>query len=181
MTAKALTASLEDYLEAIYQIAAEKRVARAKDISERLKVNSSSVTGALHALAGKDLVNYAPYDLITLTPKGSRVAENVILRHEALRDFFEKVLGVEKVEAEETACRMEHGLSTAVLERFVHFIDFMEVCPRGGLQWIQELGYPCRHWRTGEDCETCVQDVLRLAAKRREEPPLKGASSFDQG
>ena len=43
---EALTASMEDYLEAIFYIVAEKGAARAKDISKRLKVNHSSVTGA---------------------------------------------------------------------------------------------------------------------------------------
>ena len=91
---KSLTASLEDYLEAIFHVAAEKGAARAKDISRRMKVNSSSVTGALRALADRGLVNYAPYDIVTLTAKGTRMAEDVIRRHEVLRDFFVKVLAV---------------------------------------------------------------------------------------
>ena len=37
-----LSASLEDYLEAIFHVVADKGAARAKDISKRLKVNSSS-------------------------------------------------------------------------------------------------------------------------------------------
>ncbi len=77
-----LSASLEDYLEAIFQIVRDKQAARAKDISERLKVRRSSVTGALHALADRELINYAPYDLITLTDKGKIVAQAVVRRHE---------------------------------------------------------------------------------------------------
>ena len=41
-----LTASQEDYLEAIFHIAAEKQAARAKDIAKKLNVKASSVTGA---------------------------------------------------------------------------------------------------------------------------------------
>jgi len=52
---KTLSASLEDYLEAIYHIVREKKAARAKDISKRLGVNRSSVTGALHSLAERKL------------------------------------------------------------------------------------------------------------------------------
>jgi DtxR family Mn-dependent transcriptional regulator len=40
-----LSASLEDYLEAIFHIVAEKQAARVKDIAKRLSVNNSSVTG----------------------------------------------------------------------------------------------------------------------------------------
>jgi len=91
---EALTASMEDYLEAIFHIVAEKGAARAKDISKRLKVNHSSVTGALQALASRNLVRYAPYEVTTLTPKGKALAEDVIRRHEILRTFFVKVLAV---------------------------------------------------------------------------------------
>ena len=44
-----LSASLEDYIEAIYHIVAEKQVARGKDIAARLNVSGASVTEALRA------------------------------------------------------------------------------------------------------------------------------------
>ncbi len=65
MAKQKLTASQEDYLEAIYTISQEKMAARAKDISTHLDVRASSVTGALRTLGGMGLINYAPYDLIT--------------------------------------------------------------------------------------------------------------------
>lgn len=72
-----LSESLEDYLEAIYHIVSQKQAARATDISKRLNVNPSSVTGALRSLADKGLVNYAPYDIVTLTAEGSVAARLV--------------------------------------------------------------------------------------------------------
>ncbi len=42
-----LSASQEDYLEAIFHISEEKMAARAKDIAKYLDVKASSVTGAL--------------------------------------------------------------------------------------------------------------------------------------
>ena len=96
-----LSSSMEDYLEAIFHISQEKQAARAKDIADRVMVNKSSVTGALRALSEKGLVNYAPYDIITLTVKGKRLAEEIVRRHEALNDFFIKVLLIDQDEAEE--------------------------------------------------------------------------------
>ena len=110
-----LSASLEDYLEAIFHIVDEKQAARAKDIAQRLRVRASSVTGALQLLADKGLINYAPYDLITLTPKGKKLARDVILRHEALREFFTKVLAVDPDVAEEAACKMEHAIPPQIV------------------------------------------------------------------
>ena len=138
-----LTPSLEDYLEAIRLISREKPAVRAKDISARLEVTSSSVTGALRALAERDLVNYAPYDLITLTPQGSRVAGQIIHRHDVLRDFLIEVMGADEVEAEQNACRMEHSVSPAVLRRFVMFARFLEEAPAGGRRWVEAFKRYC--------------------------------------
>ena len=83
-----LSSNMEDYLEAIFHISQKKQAARAKDIADRLKVNKSSVTGALRSLSEKGLVNYAPYDIITLTTKGKRLAIEIVRRHDALKEFF---------------------------------------------------------------------------------------------
>ena len=138
-----LSASLEDYLEAVYWISDAKQAARAKDISQRLGVNNSSVSGALRALSERGLVNYAPYDLVTLTPEGRTIAIDVVRRHEALRDFFVKVLAVDAKVADLGACKMEHEIPPEILERFIQFADFMESCPRSGARWFREFGFAC--------------------------------------
>jgi DtxR family Mn-dependent transcriptional regulator len=162
-----LSASLEDYLEAISHVVVLKGAARAKDISRRLKVNSSSVTGALRALADRELVNYAPYDVITLTPKGARLAKDVIRRHEVLRDFFVHVLGADDAEGEEGACKVEHAVPRPILERLIRFIDFLESCPRAGANWIQGFNHYCGHGAKLEDCERCVSLSLEEVRKKR--------------
>lgn len=140
-----LSASLEDYLEAIHHIAASKKAARAKDIAGRLKVNSSSVTGALRALAARELVNYTPYDVVTLTPKGQKIARDIVRRHQALRDFFVKVLDVEDTLADQCACRMEHALPHEILDRLARFVEFAETSAGEDATWLQEFA----HYRTG--------------------------------
>ena len=132
MTEATLSASLEDYLEAIFHIVREKQAARPKDIANRLEVGNSSVTGALKALAERQLVNYAPYDVVTLTSSGEEVAREVVRRHETLREFFIKVLAADHELAEGAACRMEHAVPGELIDRFVRFIEFVEMCPKGG-------------------------------------------------
>ena len=136
-----LSASLEDYLEAIYEIVRTKQAARASDIADRMAVGRSSVTGALHTLADRGLINYAPYDLITLTDAGRGVARGVVRRHEVLRDFFTKVLGVSEADADAAACKMEHAIGERVFQRFVEFIEYVERCPPGGSEWISGFGH----------------------------------------
>ncbi len=166
-TAETLTASLEDYLEAIFHIIAEKRAARPKDIARRLKVSNPSVTGALRLLAKKKLVNYAPYDLVTLTGKGEEAARDVIRRHEVLRDFFVKVLAVEQDVADKAACKMEHSIPGVILERFIQFAEFVEVCPRGGSKWIAGFGYHCDYDSAMENCEKCIAQALEEVKKKK--------------
>jgi DtxR family Mn-dependent transcriptional regulator len=121
-----LTESVEMYLKAIYQVVREKQAARAKDIAIRLNVNSSSVTAALKHLSGRGFINYEPYDIITLTPEGMRVAREIVERGEAIRKFLIGVLEIDPEEAEESACRMEHVVTTQVWKRLEALTRLLE-------------------------------------------------------
>lgn len=138
-----LSASLEDYLEAIYHIVEEKQVARVRDIARKLKVQNPSVTGALQALSEKQLVNYAPYDVITLTEKGTEVARNVVRKHEVLRDFFTNVLFVDDKCAEEGACRMEHAVPRLIVNRLIHLVDFAKDSQEKRDNWMEAFRDYC--------------------------------------
>ena len=130
-----LTSSMEDYMEAILALSAEGGVARARDIAAALGVSRPSVTGALRHLAEHGLVNYRPYELITLTPKGAEAARRVSRRHEVLSRFFRGALGVAEETAERDACRIEHGLSRETVDRVVAFMEFLEERPRLVRDW----------------------------------------------
>lgn len=162
---KALSASLEDYLEAIFQIMQVKPAARAKDIGKRMRVSRSSVTGALHALAERDLINYAPYDLITLTRKGKVAARDVVKRHEALRGFFVRVLAVEDAEADAAACKMEHAIPEGILERFAKFIDFLETQPCQGSDWAEAFDRYCQQEETSDQMKDVPASVTLATVK----------------
>jgi DtxR family Mn-dependent transcriptional regulator len=180
----ALSASLEDYLEAIYWISDEKQAARAKDISKRLGVNNSSVSGALRALSERGLVNYAPYDLVTLTPEGRTIAVDVVRRHEALRDFFIKVLAVDVKIADAGACKMEHEIPAEILERFILFVEFMESCPRSGVRWFREFGYACQSSpedEPGENCGRCAALEKLEDVKKERSSAIKKLSDMQTG
>jgi len=155
-----LSASIEDYLEAIFHIVADKKAVKPRDIAKRLKVTRASVTGALRSLAEKKLINYAPYDLITLTSAGELAAKDVVRRHEVLHDFFVDVLAVDDTEAGIAACQMEHSIPKAIVDRFINFIDFVQTCPRGGTKWIKGFSYQCDHDSTQENCESCIASCL---------------------
>jgi len=134
-----LSASLEDYIEAIYNIVEEKEKARSKDIAACLKVSGASVTEALRSLSAKGLINYAPYAAITLTDKGRKVAKDVVHRHNALKHFFTDVLGIKEDIAEEGACRVEHTAPREIIDQMINFINYLEACPGNSKELVDDF------------------------------------------
>ncbi|OGV68461.1 MAG: hypothetical protein A3K19_10075 [Lentisphaerae bacterium RIFOXYB12_FULL_65_16] len=180
-TPEHLSASQEDYLEAILLISSRKRAARATDIARHLHVKGPSVTGALRSLARQELVNYAPYDLITLTEKGERLATEVCRRHEALERFFLHVLHVSDAAAAAAACRIEHAIPTEVLERLMRLAEFAGACPRLGQDWLARAESGCQKARDGRRCAQCLtEDVTALAAAAAQQATQRRTGA-DQG
>jgi DtxR family Mn-dependent transcriptional regulator len=122
-----LSASLEDYLEAILQLERASRVTRVSEIAAQLNVSRPSVTGALKNLATRGLVTHARYGHVTLTEEGAWVAGDVERRHLAIRDFLTGVLDIPEDRAETAACRLEHVLEADVIARFVSYAEGLGV------------------------------------------------------
>ena len=100
--------------------------AKVTEISNALNVKKASVTGALNALAQKNLINYEPYSKITMTSKGEISAKKILKKHELLCDFFENVLNLSAEEASINACRMEHVGSETFFTNFVKFSEYIK-------------------------------------------------------
>jgi len=155
-----LSESLGDYLECIYHLVRSAPVARVRDIAERMNVQMSSVTGALKSLAEKELINYEPYGLITLTPRGQKAARELVRRHEALTQFLMRVLSVDPAAAGRNACHMEHAIEPQVLEKLVKFLQFLEGCPRAGNCWKRGFKDMCGRGADAEECRGCIRMEL---------------------
>ena len=115
----ALTASLEDYLEAIKEVIDGSADAHAhtSEIAKRLKVAKPSVTYALGILRDQGYLNYNTSRPVTLTALGEAEASRVIRRHRVLTVFLRDVLKLEEASAGQTACRIEHVIDERVLKR----------------------------------------------------------------
>jgi DtxR family Mn-dependent transcriptional regulator len=158
-----LSESLENYLETILDLEKANKVARAKDIAERLGLQKGSVSGALKVLKEKGLINYEPYSFITLTAKGGEIAKSVQRRHTVLQDFLQNVLQVGAEKAEDAACRMEHAIDEETLDRLVAFIDHINNCPRTGADWLASfVNYYKTHQHDPEKCGKCVNELTQL-------------------
>ena len=142
-----LSASLENYLETILDIYEEKQEIKATDIAKRSNVSKASVTEALRALAGKGLINYTPYENITLTSCGTDRAKKIMLKHKVLYDFLNGFLEIEKNEAMENACKIEHVISENVLNKFICFLEFNNINCVQKSEYIKDFHLFCKEKR----------------------------------
>ncbi len=114
-----LTASLEDYLEAI-KILMDTDAhghAHTTDIAKRLKVSMPSVSNALAVLSKHGYIHYDTNYPVTLTELGQKEAERVMRRHRVLSEFLRDVLQLDAEGASRTACRMEHVTDEQLITR----------------------------------------------------------------
>lgn len=118
-----LTSNMEDYLEVILNLQREHRVARVKDVAQRLNVKMPSVTGAMQGLAEKGLVNYERYSYLTLTAAGEKIAREIGERHETFYTFLTEVLELDHKTAELDACRLEHATSRKTFAKIKQFTN----------------------------------------------------------
>ena len=118
-----LTASSEDYLEAIYQLGGEDHPVRSVDLAAKLNVSKPSVNKALSTLKAVGFVKQPYYGDITLTKLGLDYARGVQSRHDVLLQFLSEVLGVDDELASAEACKMEHAISDDTLKRWVVFMN----------------------------------------------------------
>lgn len=158
-----LSESMENYLEVILALENETKVARAKDIAEKLQVQRGSVTGALKSLGEKGLINYEPYSYITLTIKGKRIAKEITHRHQVLKDFLLNVLQIDAKTAEDNACRMEHAIDKKTIDRLILFIEYIHVCPRAGEDWLKSFMKYCEKDESQRaECSQCIDDLKSM-------------------
>jgi len=140
-----LSASLEDYLEAILNLTSASNVARSRDIAEQLGVSRASVTGALRVLKKKGLANYKPYDYVTLTDSGKAAAAEIATKHNILKSFFINVLGVESDIAQQAACKAEHALGRGIIAKLLCFIEFVTQSSENGCDLSNEFQKFCKN------------------------------------
>ncbi len=123
---KNLSSGLEDYLEAIYISHINNEPLKGAELARKLNISRASVSEALSKLVAKGLIKYSSYEAIAITQSGIDEAMKVYTKHHTLEHFFEKVLGIEKAEASENACKIEHIVSQNILDEMQDFTQFCQ-------------------------------------------------------
>lgn len=117
------TPSMEDYIEQIYILMESKGYARVSDIAEQLTVHPSSVTKMVQKLDKDEYLNYEKYRGFILTPKGKKIGERLVFRHELLEQFL-KIIGVDEDKIYEDVEGIEHHLSWNSIDRIGELVQY---------------------------------------------------------
>jgi len=145
-----ITTSIEDYIEAIYEITRARDGARVKEIAEKLGVTYPSISGILKKLVEMGLVTHERYGNVRLTAEGEKLGRDIAERHKILFDFMNEILKIPKETAQVDACGMEHSMSPETRDAFLSFIRFVQTCPKGVPSWLKNYYYFREHGERAE-------------------------------
>jgi DtxR family transcriptional regulator, Mn-dependent transcriptional regulator len=126
-----LTAPVEDYLKAIYELEAAGGPAGTNEIAAVLGIAAPSVSGMLRRLARQRLVTHEPYKGVQLTREGRRAALRTIRRHRVIEAYLMQALGYPWDLVHDEAERLEHSASDELIDRMAAAIGEPATDPHG--------------------------------------------------
>src|SRR5689334_5394842 len=107
----------ENYAKALYELQFRSdRAVGTSAVAERLGVTRASASGMLRRLAAEGIVDYAPYHGARLTPRGERIALEMIRHHRLIELFLAEVLGMPWDRVHGEAEVLEHHISEELEE-----------------------------------------------------------------
>jgi DtxR family Mn-dependent transcriptional regulator len=157
-----MSASTEEYLEALYNLTQDGQSASTSSISKRLHIAPASVTEMLKKLAENGYVDYSPYQGVSLTTKGFEIAEKMTRKHRLLERFLHDVLHIGKDKVHKEACAMEHSLSDETERALCQALKSPAKCPDD-----DKVIPPCNlGFSSCDECRKRNDAVLEQVGKR---------------
>jgi len=126
-----LTAPVEDYLKAIYELERAGEPAATTDLAVQLGLTPASVTGMVRRLAEQGLRTHERYRGVRLTAKGRLGALRTLRRHRIIESYLVHALGYGWDEVHVEAERLEHAATDALIDRMALAIGEPTVDPHG--------------------------------------------------
>ncbi len=120
-----------DYLEIIYYLAQRGEPVIAARLADWLNLQPPTVSHALQEMEKKGYIQRDQRNVISLTPAGFELAQDIVRRHRSLECFLADVVGMPWHLVHEEAVRLEHALSPALEERIYTLVGAATTCPHG--------------------------------------------------
>lgn len=122
----------ENYIKAIYKLNSNKKHAvTTNSIAELMQTKPASVSDMLKRLAIKKFINYEKYKGVKLTPKGNKLALEIIRKHRLWEVFLVNKLNFKWHEVHDIAEQLEHIRSEELVNRMDAFLDYPKFDPHG--------------------------------------------------
>lgn len=131
MNNKMQTQAIEDYLKAIYKIAASGTRVSTSAIARRLELAQASVTGMIKKLAEMKLLEYSPYKGVKLTTAGRKIALETIRHHRLLELYLQEAMGYTWDRVHDEAEHLEHHISEEFEAKMDEFLGYPSFDPHG--------------------------------------------------
>ncbi|HVL62504.1 MAG TPA: metal-dependent transcriptional regulator, partial [Microbacterium sp.] len=112
-----LSAPVEDYLKAIYDLERSGSAAGTNELAARLGIAPASVSGMVRRLADQGLITHERYRGVRLTDEGRRAALRTIRRHRIIEAYLTQALGYAWDLVHDEAERLEHACSDELVDR----------------------------------------------------------------
>jgi DtxR family transcriptional regulator, Mn-dependent transcriptional regulator len=129
--AAGLTAPVEDYLKAIYELERSGHPAGTKEIAAALRIAPASVSGMIRRLASQGLIAHERYRGVRLTASGRAAALRTLRRHRVIEAYLAEALGYPWDRLHEEAERLEHAASDELVDRMAAAIGEPATDPHG--------------------------------------------------
>jgi len=165
-----LSAKMEDYLKAIYELQRESEgPVSTSHIAELLEVTPPTATSMMEKLEDREFVEREKYKGVRLTPQGETVALEVVRHHRLLETYLTEELGYDWADVHDEADRLEHHISEEFERRVAEVLDDPTVDPHGdpiptdSLEPVDE--------GAGETLGTCVEGQHVIVQRVRDRDP----------
>ena len=139
-----VSASTEDYLEALFRLESQGKKLTVTALAEQLKRTKGTVVTAVKKLAEQGFAEHQSYGEISLTDKGREIGWRIDMKHECLTGFFHDLLKVDKRKAEDIACLIEHHLDGGAAEKFFNLVAFLTTAREKSESFSAELSAALR-------------------------------------
>jgi DtxR family Mn-dependent transcriptional regulator len=126
-----LSQAIEDYLKAIHFLQRVEKMVSTSSLAERLGVAQASVTGMIKKMAEMKLVEHSPYQGVTLTTAGEKIALEIIRHHRLLELYLAEAMGYSWDKVHDEAEKLEHVISEEFEEKIDEFLGRPTADPHG--------------------------------------------------
>jgi DtxR family Mn-dependent transcriptional regulator len=121
---------LEEYLEAIHELAEEGVQVIQARLADRLGHSAPAVSEMIRRLKAEGYLTVEDRD-VKLTAKGRARAESVVRKHRLAERLLTDIIGLPWHKSHLEACRWEHVISDEVEARLITLLGHPQTCPHG--------------------------------------------------